>query len=301
MCVWKNVQFPVITRFPSWPYYVSHLVCFVFNIIQIACTLILNYLAIHAFYKSSQLRRKTTLFIVMVLSVNDFAIGLIVQPLFLCRLGSEIFGNGSCFTLILCMSFLDILLGFSMMTLLVLNFEIYLSIIHPIYHKTKITNRRIFYALGFLWFLLSIRSYLFQYHLNKKTKNILVVVLVLFMIFAMVYMHSRILITALNRRRIHPEASNNCRGNKLLRGVKEAKSCLLVVFFTTCCYLPSAISKGLSSASAFKVIIFYTWSTTFFLTASVLNSIVFYWRNKILRREATNVIQKLFRRLKSYM
>ena len=243
ICVWNNVQFPMITRFPSWPYYVNHLVCFVFNIIQIACTLILNYLAIHAFYKSSQLRRKTTLFIVMVLSVNDFAIGLIAEPLFLFHMGLEIFGNESCFSLILRVSFMSILLSVSMMTLLVLNFEIYLSVIYPIYHKTKVTNRRVFYALVFLWFLLLIRPYLFANHFNKNTINILVVVFVLFMIFAMVYMHCRIFITALKRRRIQTETSTNRPGNELLHRVKEAKSCLLVVFFTTCCYLPSAIAN----------------------------------------------------------
>ncbi len=291
-CVWNNLELPFVISFPSFPYYASHVVCLIYNVIQTLLTIVLNYLAVYAFWKSSQLRRKTTLFIVMVLSANDLAIGLVAEPLFLLHLSREIFGNENCFTVVLNVISLDMLMPISMMTFLVLNFEIYLSVIHPIFHKTKITNRRVLNLLLILWFVLIVRGYLFVFHLDRNAAAVVVTLLMSSTMSALVFMHSRIFISVYKiRRRIEP--SSRIRGGKeFLRGVRDAKSCLLVLFGTICCYLPAAIENGIKTQSTFNEIVLNPWGTTFVLSASVLNSIVFYWRNKILRKEAISLLKR---------
>ena len=292
-CVWRNLEYPFVTRFPSWSYYASHVVCLIYNVIQTLLTIFFNYLAIHAFYKSSQLRRKTTLFIVMVLSANDLAIGLIAEPLVLLQLSTEILGNENCLNLWFNVLTLNLLLSISITTFLVLNFEIYLSIIHPIYHKTKITNRRVLYLLLFLWLVQMVRGYLFAFHLTKNTGQIIATLLISSEMLAIVYMHSRIFVTVYKRRKIVPGASSNFRrGKAFLSGVRDAKSCLLVLICTVCCYLPAVIENAsIGAGKTSKGIVLTRWSATFLLSASVLNSIVFYWRNKILKKEAMNVLR----------
>ncbi len=292
-CVWRNLEYPFVTRFRSWPYYASHVVCLIYNVIQTLLIIFLNYLAIHAFCKSSQLRRKTTLFIVMVLSANDLAIGLVAEPLVLLQLSREILGNENCLNLWLNVFTLSILLPTSMTSFLVLNFEIYLSIIHPIFHKTKITNKRVLYLLLFLWFVQMVRAYLFAFHLTKNTVQIIATLSIALGMLAMVYMHSRIFLTVCKRRKIVAGASSNFRrGKAFLSGVRDAKSCLLVLICTVCCYLPATIENAsIGARKTSKGIVFTRWSLTFLLSASVLNSIVFYWRNKILRTEAKNVFR----------
>ena len=293
-CVWETLEFPVVVRFPSQPYYASHVMCLIYNIIQTFFIITLNYLAIHAFYKSSQLRRKTTLFLVMVLSANDFAVGLIGEPVFLLCLSREIFGNKNCLSEIMNFVILDILLGISIITFLVLNFEIYLSIIHPIFHKKKITNRRVLYLLLSLWFAAMTRSYLFGFYLNKNTVEVITTLLISAAMFAMVFMHSRIFITVYKRRRIEAAASSNIhRGKAFLRGVRDAKSCLIVLCCTVFCYLLATIENGMTTKTMFKEIVLDPWAATFVLSASVLNSVVFYWRNKILRKEAMRILRTL--------
>jgi hypothetical protein len=294
-CVWKKIEFPVVIRFPSRLFYASHFVCLIYNIIQTFLIITLNYLAIHAFYKSSQLRRKTTLFLVMILSANDFLVGLISEPMFLLCLSREMFGNKNCLIEMLNFVTSDTLLGISAMTFLVLNFEIYLSIIYPIFHKTKITNRRVLYLLLCLWFAAMTRSYLFGFYLDRNTVEVIITLLISSALLAMVFMHSRIFITVYKRRRIEPAASSNIqRGKAFLRGVRDAKSCLLVLCCTVCCFLPSSIENGMRTKTMFKEIVLDPWAATFILSASVLNSVVFYWRNKILRKEAMRILRTLY-------
>ena len=292
ICVWKKTEYVQAIGFPSWPYYASHILCFIFNIIQTCLIIVLNYLAIHSFYKSSQLRRKTTLFIVMLLSANDLVIGFVGEPLFLLSLTMQITGSENCtmlFVYVLCTTFL---MSVSMTTFFVLNFEIYLSIIHPIFHKVKITNRRVLHVLWIHWILLMVVSYLFAFHVNQSAVNVLVTLILSFIILSLVYFHGRIFITVFKRKINQGESSSGVgRGRDFLRRVKNAKSCLLVLLFTACCYAPAGIATGISSTTNLKEIVLAPWSGTFMLSASVLNSIVFYWRNTVLRKETTKVLR----------
>ena len=288
ICVWEKFEYSFVSHFPNDLYRSSHVLCLIYNIIQTFLIIVLNYAAIHAFYKSSQLRRKTTFFIVMVLSANDLVTGLVVEPLFLIHLGREISGNENCFVFMWYVVTLGLVLPFSMITFLVLNFEIYLSVVHPIFHKTKVTNRRILFLLIVLWSLHIIRQYLFVFLFSKNTVSLILSGLMTFSMLALVFVHVRIFVTVYKRRRIEP----NVHGEKtLLRGVREAKSCIAVLLCTVCCYLPYSIEIGLKENTVLAVALFVPWSTTVLLSASVLNSVIFYWRNAILRKRAKSVLR----------
>jgi hypothetical protein len=231
----------------------------------------------------------------MVLSANDFLVGLVGEPMFLLYLSGEMFGNKNCLSKMLNFVTLDILQAISLTTFLVLNFEIYLSIIHPIFHRAKITNMRVLYLLLSLWSVTVVRSYLFGFYLNRNTVEVLITLLLSLSMLAMVFMHSKIFITVYKRRRIEPAASSNIqRGKAFLRGVRDAKSCLLVLCCTICCYLPASIENGMRTKTMFKEIVLAPWAATFILSSAMLNSVVFYWRNKILRKEAMRILRTLY-------
>lgn len=290
-CFFKKLKYPYVEHFPNGPYQMSHAICFVFNIVQTILIIVLNYPAIYAFYKSSQLRKKTTFFLVMVLSASDLVIGLVVEPLFLVHLGREIFGHENCFIFMLNVIALSLVLPFSILTFLVLNFEIYLSVMHPFFHKSKVTKRRVFCLLLILWSVLIIREYLFVFILSRNTFDLIVTLLMSLEVAAIVLMQSRIFVAVYRRRRISM-ADLRC-GKAFLRGVRDAKSCLFVLLCTACCYLPAAIESGLKEKTRLKMIVLEPWTATFILSASMLNSIVFYWRNKTLREKAKDIVRKL--------
>ncbi len=293
-CVWQNVESVFVAGFPSWTYYVSHLLCFIFNIIQTLLIIFLNYLAVHALCKSSQLRRKTTLFLVMVLSANDLSVGIIVEPLFLFHLGREIYGMEDCFGSTLKKIILEFFIATSFTTFVVLNVEIYLSIMYPIFHKTKVTNRRVLTILCIIGIVTIVRTYLFAFHISKRASKLFFSSFILITLVALTYIHIKIFVVVYKRRRIgfvSGDRSSNVHGRKsFLQGVREAKSCLLVLLCTVLCFMPSAIEDGMTETSTDMIILFNPWRSTFALTASFLNCIVFFWRNGILRKEAKSII-----------
>ena len=298
MCFVKDVEFLFVLGFPSWAYYVNHVVCFLFNIIQIVLTIFLNYLAIHALWRSSQLRRKTTLFLVMLLSVIDLAIGLIVEPIFLIHLGHEIYGQElDCFIAVLERVILDAFTAVSFTTFIVLNIEIYLSIIYPIFHRTKCTNKRVLRIVCLLGIATTVRSTVFIFYLDKRSAKLFVTAFISLTLAGLAFIHIKISVIVYRRRRIgfvHAANSSNVKERKsFLNGVREAKSCLLVLLCTIVCYMPAGIDNAITGTNTLKVIFFYPWRVTLILSASVLNSIVFFWRNGVLRREARNLLQSL--------
>ena len=267
-CVLGGIEYPFLTRFPS-SLYVSHVVCLILNITQMLLTISLNYLAVNAFCKSAQLKWKSMLFIVMLLSTNDLAIGIIAELQFLLLLSREILETENCLNLSLNVTTLNILLAVSMTSFLVLNFEIYLSIIHPIFHKTKISKKRVLYLLLLLWFLLVARTYFVARHLDQKTSQFTTAWLISLTMLAMVYMHTRIFVAIHKRRRIKAGASPSIRkhAKTFLSGVREAKSCLLILICTVCCYLLAAIENGIGTRTTAMGIVLSRWSTTFVLSA----------------------------------
>ena len=295
-CVWQNVESVYVARFPSWGHYMAYVFCFIFNIIQTFLIIFLNYLAVHALCKSAQLRRKTTLFLIMILSASDLAVGIIADPMLLLHLGREIYGTENCFFNTLKVEIMDILPAISFSTFIVLNVEIYLSIIHPIYHKTKVTNGRLLKMLGIAVFISVGRSYLFVFHIGKRVAQLVLTVIIFATLVLLAYIHIKISIVVFKRRRIGFVSvalpSIGRQSKSFLHGVKEAKSCLMVLLCTIFCYLPSAVRDGMLTETKFQIL-FHPWRATTALTASFLNCIVFFWRNGILRKEAKNIIQKI--------
>ena len=289
-CVWHNVESVFVAGFPSSIYYYSsHVVCFTFNVIQMFFTAFLNYLAVHALWKSSQLRRKTTLFLVMLLSANDLAIGIIVEPFFLFHLGKEIRGTEDCSGSTLKKVILEFFVATSFTTFIILNVEIYLSIMYPIFHKIHVTNRRVFTVLCVITLATLIRTYLFIFHIDKRASKLFFSAFISISLIALTYIHIKISVSVYKRRRIGFVRGVRER-KSFLHGVREAKSCLLILLCTLLCFLPSAIEDGMTDRSTFMVIVFNPWRSTSAMAASCFNCIVFFWRNGILRKEARNII-----------
>ncbi|XP_028397938.1 uncharacterized protein LOC114521638 [Dendronephthya gigantea] len=295
-CVWENLELLLVTGFHCRPCYINHVVCLTYNFIQTLLIIVLNYLAIHAFWKSPQLKRKTSFFVVMVLSSNDLAAGLIAEPLFLLHLSREIRGNERCLNVMMSHLAIEILVSASVVTFLALNFEIYLSVIHPVFHREKVTNRRIFKIVLILWFVHSLRAYFFIHFIDQGTVKVIQTVFITLTMLAMVFMHTRIFLAVYNRRRIDviTGLANIKRRKAFLQGIRDAKTCFFVLFCTFSCYLPSAIEVSLTPKATFKAIILSSWSTTLIFSLSVLNSILFYWRNKLLRKEALRCLRIKF-------
>ena len=88
ICHFHTDEIRVITGFPSNVYYTNE-IALIFNILLTILTIFLNSVTILAFMRSTQLKRKKSYFLIMLLSVNDL-LEIAATPWFLLRLNSDI-------------------------------------------------------------------------------------------------------------------------------------------------------------------------------------------------------------------
>ena len=213
---------------------VNHVIVCVLNVLLSFSTTILNATTVLVYWRSSQLRTKTSYFLIMLLSLSDLGIGIFCNPTFVILLLKDLRRDNNCplyaVFYIVQLAFFDI----SFTTLFLLNLERYLGIVHPIFHRRKLTKFKLLTALFILWCLFAIDGCVLFIH-ERAAKVILSIYVCLFLIF-LTYIYARIFLRtrqmALNRISVDG-----------VRKIKLAKSCLIVVGCTFVCFCPMAITN----------------------------------------------------------
>ena len=109
---------------------------------------ILNAIIVLAYCKSSQLRKKTSYFLIMLLSLSDLGTTLGCSLFHSITLLRTMLGLANQISLIF--PFIILTYPFSGMScsiLFVLNIERYLGIVHPLFHRKKVNKARILKAI----------------------------------------------------------------------------------------------------------------------------------------------------------
>ena len=162
---------------------------------------------------------------------------------------------------------------------------------------TKSKLLKVIVSFCFLTIILRVPSLV-----NGKTMNILPSILFFLIAFLTVYIYVAIFITARQRPRgpetreageqltlaqIHEKRKNR---KEQLQNIKMAKSCAIVVALVFTCNVPMAITKLLPQSNILSLLAL--WSGTVVLSASSMNSLVFFWKNLALRKEAKQLFKK---------
>lgn len=286
--------------FPSNVYLVSHIVSLVVNIIIATATVSLNAFTVFTFWKSSHLKNKVPFFLIMVQSVIDLGVGIFVSPLFTFFLVGEINGATSCwlhFTIkrvILLTTILSLSISSGM------SFERYLGVVQPLLHRNKVTIKLLSKYVFIICLLCVI---MFGISLVKKQGfGIFATVIVVLSVMVIAYSYIRIVwatvfdtfsgVTPLGNTSSNP-SQQNVKRRQRLRQIKLAKSCSLVVVCIFACYLPAATLGRLININFFERAVFRAWTVILVMLNSCLNSVIFFWKNRILRHEAKMVLRSL--------
>ena len=295
------------------PSYIRSIIaaCVVNAFLGIAGT-ILNSLVLYIFWKSTKLRSKLSHFFIMLLSSIDLAVVTIVHSTFLLQAINEINGTPHCVYKISYMFTLYFFTGMSILTLLILNMERYTAIIHPIWHRRRATKPRLMFIWAILWLLNIVNAISL---LVFRPLSDIITVIVIF-IFCCTSLFTYISIFRVARKTNgttacntvgHDTNSANCHGEvsgnmaSFLRELKMAKTYFIIIVLAFVCFLPAGIITGLeypwneNKKERTSGTIAYTWVTTLTSLNSTLNCLIFFWANKMLRREAL----KLFKNFSS--
>jgi hypothetical protein len=291
LCSFYEVHLRIIVVFPSRAYYVNYAIGCALNIILTISAIFLNSLTVITYWKSPQLRRKSSYFLIMLLSVNDLLVGILGNANHALTLALTLNGNSKCVRYIL----VDLLAfptaAISFTTLFTLNVERYLSIVYPIYYRTKVTKSKLL-RCAVLLCLVSIGLTVAYPTLGEATTK-LTSFIMYSIILATCYIYVSIFITARRTARVSPGEirRNRTQQSQNNQNMNLAKSCAIVVICTVICYLPFALVRS-EQQEDFQTLVFAMWSVTFALAASSVNNVVFFLSNPVFRNEVKKIFRK---------
>ncbi|CAB3978752.1 translation initiation factor IF-2 [Paramuricea clavata] len=110
-------------------------------------------------------------FLIYVQSLNDLGIGVIASPLYSILVASELVGSPNCDVFLAFYIIFYTTVGFSVVILSAMNLERYASIVHPVYHRNKVTKRKLLiYVFSFsaLFLCVSLASLVLSENILSK-------------------------------------------------------------------------------------------------------------------------------------
>ncbi len=281
--------------------FINMMSIFVLNVLFFVSGICLNSLVILTFWRSSQLRKKLCYFMIMVLSSCDLLTVLTSHPLtaFIAMLWltGKLDGYHSWVVIPLSLSSLSI--GFSLIALLVMNFDRYLATYYPIFHRTSVTKGKLLTLLGTLSILEIFLELLSETVISTQAH--LLIFLIIF-VTPMIFINYKLFIIARKSRR------NNGLSPKMKKtlSLKNIPSYLLAAACVLVLYIPASVYIGLGinskkTTTSDSVKLARLWNRTFLSMNSTCNCLIFYWKSKILRTEGIKLIKgmKLCRRFQS--
>ena len=296
----------IVLGLPSEFYRTNYVIVLILNIVLTMFTISLNAVTIVTYTKSAQLKRKTPYFLIMLLSVNDLLVGLLGNTSFILVLIAIITGRTTCRVFVVfelagfCVS------SMSFCTLFQLNIERYLSIVHPLFHLTKVTKSKLLNMYITVWvFIIAFRLSFLAF---GNVMNYVTSVSIAFTAGSTLYFYTVMLLKVRRRQRVAETRDAGKRNTaarviqvrrtsqmNVSQNTKMAKSCGIVVATTYICFIPYAITCSVPKNNV--VALLSIWSITLSFSSSSLNSLIFFWNNPILRKEAKQLLQNLYRNL----
>ena len=263
------------------------------NIIFTFSGIVLNTLVIVSFWRSSQLRKKLCYFMTMVLSFFDLLSvitnhpGLLVFLIFWLREDYESLPKMTIY-----LHFATVFFSCSFNTLLVMSIERYLGTHHPIYHRTSVTRRKLLALVTILSVLTNV-TYLVSRNVLGMSAALYLLIFMGLCLPPFMFVNVKLLIIVWKRaRNASPEKKTTVNFKNISAGLWVV-ACLMLLS------IPSSfrVAVNLAEESANTLRFAYIWPATCVAMNCTLNSLIFFWKNNVLRKEARNILQTFKDRL----
>ena len=263
------------------------------NIIFTFSGIISNTLVIVSFWKSSQLRKKLCHFMIMVLSCFDLVAVITNHPGLLLYLIAWLKEDHD--LLSIWWTYLELIIAFlgtSLSALLLMSIERYLGVYYPIFHRTSVTRRRL------PTFLAILLIYQITLHVIS-TNDIIICRPIILIIFCMtvcpplLYLNAKLFKISRKVRRGNATSPEK----RTTMDLKSISTCLLVVACLVVLSIPASVyvffNINVTNTQGSSARLSRIWVTTIHTIKSSFNSLIFFWKNKVLRTEGIKVLKTL--------
>ena len=265
--------------------YIQLIFLCVVNIIFTFSGIVSNALVMVSIWKSPQLRKKSCHFMILVLSCCDLvavvtnSLGILVFLISWIKEDYDLLP-----TWWLYLDSVAVFFAFSLLALLVMSIERYLGAFHPVLHRRSVTRCRLLIILAILLiFTIALQVMPTNNMIISKPFSLIIFVVVVFL--PLVYLNFKLFKFSRQVRRrkaILPE-------KKTTVNIKSISTCLLVVASLVVLSIPTSVfiifNHNAENKQFSNTRLSAMWSTTFYIMNCTFNSLIFFWKNKVLRRE----------------
>ena len=274
------------------PTLINGIVYFTVNFLLFFAGIFLNIVVVLSIWKSNQLRKKLCYFTIFLLSCSDLATVIIIHPLVIFwyitwymegnaphspkYLWAHIIGSTT--------------VGSSLLGLLTMTLERYLGLAYPLFHKMSVTKKRL------ATFLFTIQAF----PLISGTMNIIFGIYSFDQPYTLAFICALLIFVAILNCKMFSVAKSrkkatSSNGGKRIMGYKKHYPCILavVLFFISSSpvtiYYGLVFSHLLNPATFANCLLF--WARTAVTMTSTINSLIFFWLNKVLRSEGYKLLK----------
>ena len=169
--------------------------------------------------------------------------------------------------------------------------ERYLGVYYPIFHKTSVTKRGLLTILATLILLLTTLTIISANDLLVSRAVVSVIVMLMFFPQFIFFNYKLFKIFRKMRRQ---NATSPAKKKKLQ--LKNINTCLLVVACLVFLSIPASVSAVFSlveGSTSKNARLSATWSSSAFVMNCSFNSLIFFWKNKVLRDDGIKIIKKI--------
>lgn len=258
------------------------------NVILFFAGTFLNIVVVLSIWNSTQLRKKLCYFTIFLLSCFDLMVVVFVHPFLIFWYVDWYLENIRPFTprFYFYYSIAVSIFASSLLGLLTMTLERYLGLAYPLRHKTCITKKKL------TTFLFTTQAFVFAF----DTMNIIFKISSVDRPYTFVFVCALLILVLILNCKIFLIAKSRQKaifsnGREGIIEYKKHYTCMLVVdwFFLSCSfiiiYYGLILSNILEMRSKFAMCLFF-WTVTMATLMSTINSVIFFWVNKVLRGEA---------------
>ena len=260
----------------------------VVNIIFTFSGTVSNTLVIASIWKTSQLRRKLCHFMIMVLSCFDLVAVVTNHPGILFYLIAWLREDyDSLFKVKIYLNVSALFLVLTLLALFVMNIERYLGASYPIFHHTSVTRRKLLTLLAILLVPTTVVYMISRYGVISYPMFFMIYVVTFVPPF--IFVNFKLFAIA---RKLHRERAPERR---TAANFKNISTGLWVVACFMLLSIPHSVNVAffLTEKSSRNVRLSYVWALTCVTMNSTLNSLIFFWKNKVLRAEGIKILKTL--------
>ena len=293
-----------MVRSPSLSYLKSSIAVCILNAIFGIVGTLLNTMVLFVFLKSKNITQKSSYFCIITLSATDLIVVTRVPATFLVSSIHTIMGTPQCFFSICFVIVSRTTPLLSATSLIIMNFERYLAIVHPILHRTSVTKGKIIFAfivIGFIFFTCAAINFAWKSIglLIYSVGAFIICSITLFQYVSIFFIARKAVFGQVTKLSNEDTTMGNIRPN--LRDLKMARTCFFIVFLCFICYLPIAIITGVwqhffpnkeTWNALFNCIL---WLSPLITMNATLNCLIFFWGNRELRKQGWKLVRNCFR------